>query len=783
MNDLISENFFFIDSNHLETVTSKLYGYYIEDDIITNDTMTPDTAINPEQATGVFLYVKSDEKCIEITQSFEGGYGLFLFQKNGYFALSNSFMMLVDHIKHSFPLSFNTAYADAFIVEDETAMGYQETMVNEIRLLTKDVTVIIDKKSHVINLQKIDYKECSVPLNTTEGINLLDQWYDKWTRFIHTLARKSDQITVDLSGGMDSRATFLLFLGSNIDLSQIRVNSIHDNNHTHTEDYQIASDIARHFHFTLNKDLPVKPSLRLATEDIINISYYTKLGMHKQLYYKTSIPHATRYNFTGAAGECVRSSHWDIAPSQFAKEKIHRTTIYKSIDFTESMKHSLDEAFQGLIKNYHIKDADSKEIMWQWFINVRCRYHFGMADVEAFLANTIRIAPFYDPLLHKINCLIADNKDRYLLFILIFVRFCPELLNFPFDGGRSFSKSTIAYAQQLNAQFPRNLSKNSVANPKSKFVLNEASKETSNEPDTFLKRFITSYHKKPSSLAPEAKDTGSKSDTFFKRFIASYHKKPSSLAEVNAFTENLVHSPIFKNYFLKYYPSEVYEIADQHLLGIPFHPFQEFFPIIGIVKILHDIEVSQSTTNDSIYDEMQSFIFKPSPRVDHAYKRRNLQRALNIFKTARIDIKNNGAPSNDLEIQVEEPAAVVNPPVWFTSQSGVGHIITADTGSLHLHLTCRGKGTLTINLRATDCRKPLNKNQRLPIWIDYQDMAINDTDIFKQNQPAWHDAPYRYTREVTDGEELHLTINWQIHGYETEEFNQLLNQVLQSIAR
>ena len=85
-----------------------------------------------ELAEGECYYVKVDDTEIKLLQDFNGSYGLYLYKSNDYFAISNSFLKLVEYLKDKHPISFNKDYADAFLFTGLCSFAYGETLVNEI---------------------------------------------------------------------------------------------------------------------------------------------------------------------------------------------------------------------------------------------------------------------------------------------------------------------------------------------------------------------------------------------------------------------------------------------------------------------------------------------------------------------------------------------------------------------------------------------------------------------------------------------------------------------------
>ena len=213
--ELTRNQFFVIDSESLDKVESRLYGFALSDDgkIIKNDNLT-DSA--PISGCGTFVRVKFTSQKIIIEQDFNGCYGLYLFKDGDYFALSNSFWKLIEHLRGKHNLSLNNDYAKAFIASDLCSFAYQETLANEIEMLPRDCKVIIDTSTKIFEIQNIDYKENTVDIDSKEGIELLDKWFFRWTNIIRSIKARTNNIVADLTGGFDSRVVLTLFLNAGI---------------------------------------------------------------------------------------------------------------------------------------------------------------------------------------------------------------------------------------------------------------------------------------------------------------------------------------------------------------------------------------------------------------------------------------------------------------------------------------------------------------------------------------------------------------------------------------
>lgn len=128
------------------------------------------------------------------------------------------------------------------------------------------------------------------------------------------------------------------------------------------------------------------------------------------------------------------------------------------------------------------------------------------------------------------------------------------------------------------------------------------------------------------------------------------------------------------------------------------------------------------------------------------------------YNTARIDIKNEGNSSNNIEIiQNSDNNCSISFPEWI-NKNGKGLIITSEKQNISLKIKCIGDGELKIWLRGIDF-KDKNKN-RLPIYINYTNLSINHQNIFNTGKIVCHDNPFKITRNVNNNDILTLKISW-----------------------
>lgn len=145
---------------------------------------------------------------------------------------------------------------------------------------------------------------------------------------------------------------------------------------------------------------------------------------------------------------------------------------------------------------------------------------------------------------------------------------------------------------------------------------------------------------------------------------------------------------------------------------------------------------------------------------------------LKWLELARIDIKNQGE-GNDVKVSVVEGNGCnIWQAGWF-SHGGAGYVMETSDQHLILELECKGAGNLLLRLQGIDRRAA--DGSRLPIWVDYTRLAVNEDLVFWEMKPLWHDRQYAYERHVGDGEKIKVEISWALHGYKGAELARLIS--------
>ena len=454
----VEKEFFLIDLDNLADVQTKLYGYAIQaTGIYENDDLTEDAAKNLD-GRGCYVYVEARDGKITIKQDLNGCWGIYLFRHGDYFALSNSFFRLLDHIKFKYPLTVNRDYCHQLLINDLVSHAYSETAVNEIQLVDRSAILQIDVKSKSLELEMIDYRENTVPLDSEEGIAALDRWIEFWSSVLRGIAQHTKFIQADLSGGFDSRISLLIALHSEIDLDNIRIYSNDGNHFIYPEDYAIASQIANHYNFKLNRSLPERRFLNYSLTDILNADLYHRQTFHKDTSFVSSITKTNDklYYLTGYSGETFRG-YWRGSPKKVLSSQNWKTKYYSralSDELLYSTQTILKSAFHTICDKYKIENDDS-ELIPQWlYQETRVRNHYGKYSLGNYFKNSVTLSPALDPELRTVRIDTPECLDSKLLMAFVFTRYAPDLLKFPFQGKRSIAPETIEYARKINERFP-----------------------------------------------------------------------------------------------------------------------------------------------------------------------------------------------------------------------------------------------------------------------------------------------------------------------------------------
>lgn len=699
-NELFDEDFFILDSNNLNKFKTNFFGY----SIINNEIVFKESLINENELKGygAYLFISSDNDYIHISQDFNGSYGLYFYKNDDYFAISNSFFKLAEYLKHAnHTLSLNQEYSNAFLFADLCSYAYGETLVNEIELLPKNFKVIINKTNKEVYFEEIDYKNKSINIDSKEALDIVDSWYFRWVELIRSLKKETNNITIDLSGGLDSRIIATIWLTANIDLNKVRIKSIDDNLHVHKEDYSIASNIANEFNFKLNNSS--FSFHKQYFKDIMtpmNISFYTKLGFHNQMYFKFSRNSEPFYTITGEGGESLRGY-----PNKTPEEYLEEVDSYCSFESSliDSTNSVVKRAWSLIEKKFNIGE-NSKNLPAIHYNEVRSRHHFGKAAVESFLSNTITLTPLLDPELYKINFNIESCEDSNLLFALIYTRYCPELLNFRIEGNREIDESTIEFAKKINEKFP--------FNPRNyEFISGPSTNKT-------LQKDLSNLTK----------------DDLEEKF------------------KSIFYSNLFETEFNKIFSTLSYNKISEYIETKTFHPLRHVYTAISIIFMNNLITMNKNMN--------ELFMLYSESNEKYSLIPKSIEFKLLKYNAIRIDIKSYGKNNEVKLIECSDIHSEILNPDWFKRKKGEGLILKSFSGEINFKIKCINSKKLKIKFRTLDIKD--NNGNKYPIYVDYEKIDINNDTILDENKLIWHDIPFIYEKDLDNNNELiNIYVKWK----------------------
>ncbi len=459
------EHSFLISSDSLESVKSRMIGFMICED----GSFFVNEFPSGHSRTGCFVLIERDGDKIRISQDFCGSFGLFLYQDEHGFLLSNSFFTLAEKIPEK--LSLNKDYMHSFLYAREAPLSLSGTLANEILRLTSEISVEITISSKSLSFRKEKTDFFKRKLASKEDFDVLDSWYFKWTRFYRALAENRYPLLADLSGGLDTRIILSMLINARLDLnscvsmrSHMAVNITKD-----AEDMRISKIIADSLHFNLNsQSVKIERKGNIVPEEAFALM--RQFPMEQTFYCKMSeIRYHTPIFAAKGLGSIIKGSvglsgrDWSGMEEALSE---YDSVSDKLTDKLASLSESERESFKAFSHEQTRRYARDIVSEMQLDDHHTATYFYKKALIEgrdakkilcSFFYNQFVVSPFMDPLITEFDY-NPYGDDRLYLPTLILSRYAPQLLEFEVEH-RSFSKHTLERVEKFNNEYPVSLPK------------------------------------------------------------------------------------------------------------------------------------------------------------------------------------------------------------------------------------------------------------------------------------------------------------------------------------
>ncbi|MBQ9433622.1 MAG: hypothetical protein IJU26_05335, partial [Synergistaceae bacterium] len=333
--------------------------------------------------------------------------------------------------------------------------------------------------------------------------------------------------------------------------------------YTFNEDYEIASDIGRHFGFGLNNyENFTGGELNHSTDDIIKIAFYIRMFGHTELLRLTQKFEEKHFRITGHSGETLRI-RLHPADKSFIDSYAYKFSAPLRKPLTESttriMTHLLDEVSHKA--GIPISDELSPNVyrdMWG-------RSHFGAEEAMYTCANLYMLNPLSDPELSRLKVSDPDCPTQDILMAVMYKRYCPELLNFPFTKNKSIHPATQAFAEKISAQFPR------------------AETPAQNRDFSVVLR-----------------------DPEVSRLLAN-NNNPADMNALTEYVAKIFSSPATRKLFASCFDEELCAYAEIYFKRMVHHPRGKMYTIITTTEVIKHVIMSEATQERSITDDFKEF--------------------------------------------------------------------------------------------------------------------------------------------------------------------------------
>ena len=274
----IEDNFFVITSENVCQINkSHLFGYFItKNKCYKNCDLGNDEVITEKEGYGQYVYLRKNESDIQVSWDDAGSVCLYVYEDYDYWAFSNSFWLLCDEVTREHQVTLDERFAMHFFNVTLASLSIKNTLAKEIKVVPLYSMLCIRGKRLIVTPTQKEIHGRS--FDSKEGLSIIDGWIEDWAHMIHMVVDSGYPLSVDLTGGFDSRVSFSLAMASGIDFNakNVRVSSAAPvtlaQRQKHGEDYDIADKICRYYGIELNRDVDGHDTKPLTGKQAFNLA-------------------------------------------------------------------------------------------------------------------------------------------------------------------------------------------------------------------------------------------------------------------------------------------------------------------------------------------------------------------------------------------------------------------------------------------------------------------------------------------------------------------------------
>lgn len=121
----------------------------------------------------------------------------------------------------------------------------------------------------------------------------------------------------------------------------------------------------------------------------------------------------------------------------------------------------------------------------------------------------------------------------------------------------------------------------------------------------------------------------------------------------------------------------------------------------------------------------------------------NINKLNTIWNFSRVDIKNYGIATNNVQFIEYGDNVILDYPSWLKDEHGQGCKIEWGNKNLFFSFKCINDGRLKLILRGMDYRDINNINHPLPVYLNFNKLLINHKIVIdNDDQLIWHNRPF-----------------------------------------